>query len=290
MANMDTVLTEVIKAFKCSGDPQKLEGGQGRSYRVGELVFKPVDDIVRYEWVAELLTHIQCSEIRIAMPQRTESGEFTYLGWGATQFEPGEETHGRWPEKLAVCRALHHSLQRVQIAPLPPGSDPWTRAHQIAWQETAMPQTVHPETRQMLAPLFQAYEPMTRSSGLIHSDMCGNILFAAGMKPLIIDFSAANGDQEYAEAILVADAIAWEKAPVELINELSATPVYRQLLLRAVTFRVITVALRFPNKPEWAEFEYNSFVPIVQWKFKLSGCAGEARRYQDKYDQTLPGY
>jgi uncharacterized protein (TIGR02569 family) len=264
MATTDSVLPEVLKAFNCTGDPQKLEGGEGRSYRVGELVLKPVDDIARYEWVAELLTNIHSSEFRIAMPKRTELGEFTYLSWGATQFEPGVEIHGRWPEKLAVCRELHNCLQRVQIAPLPPSSDPWTRAHQIAWSETAMPQDVLLDTRQMLAPLFQAYEPMTRSNRVIHSDMCGNILFADGMKPLIIDFSMTNGDQEYAEAILVADAIAWEKAPIELINELPATPVYRQMLLRAVNFRVITVALRFPGKPEWAELEYNNFAPIVQ--------------------------
>lgn len=127
-----------------------------------------------------------------------------------------------------------------------------------------MPKDVDAETRQMLVPLFEMYEPMTRSSRVIHSDMCGNILFAAGMKPLVIDFSAAMGDQDYAEAILVADAIAWEGAPVELMIELPATPVYRQMLLRAVIFRVITVALRFPSKPELAKLEYNNFAPIVQ--------------------------
>jgi uncharacterized protein (TIGR02569 family) len=264
MAKTDSVPSEVLKAFKCSGDPQKLEGGQGSSYRVGELVLKPVDDVARYEWVAELLTKIRSSEIRIAMPQRTELREFTHLGWGATRYEPGEATHGRWSEKLAVCRELHSSLRRVQMAPLPPGSDPWTRAHQITWQEVEMPQDIRPETQHLLAPLFQAYDPMTRSRRVIHSDMCGNILFAAGLKPLVIDFSAAHGDPEYAEAILVADAIAWEKAPVELLNELPETPVYRQMLLRAVTFRVITAALRFPSKPEWAESEYNNFALIIQ--------------------------
>lgn len=61
MAATDSVLPEGLKAFNCTGDPQKLEGGEGRSYRVGELVLKPVDDIARYEWVAESeASHLAC--------------------------------------------------------------------------------------------------------------------------------------------------------------------------------------------------------------------------------------
>jgi prepilin-type processing-associated H-X9-DG protein len=111
--------------------------------------------------------------------------------------------------------------------------------------------------------MFQKYEPLARARQVIHNDMGGNILFADGLKPLVIDFSPAYGSSEYAEAILVADAIAWEKAPVELMRELSETWNYRQLLLRAVNFRLIAVALLYPLNATALRLEYENFAPLI---------------------------
>jgi hypothetical protein len=35
---MENFNIEIIKAFNCSGKPEKLDGGQGQSYKVGDLV------------------------------------------------------------------------------------------------------------------------------------------------------------------------------------------------------------------------------------------------------------
>ena len=101
---------------------------------------------------------------------------------------------------------------------------------------------------------------MQRSEDILHSDICGNILFDDSHQPCVIDFSPAYGPAEYAEAILVADAIAWEGAPLEIVRLLPYSDDYRQVLLRAINFRLIVTALFGPQNlqgffEEFREFE-----------------------------------
>jgi len=259
-----TVPPEVLQAFACEGNPRRLTGGEGRSYRVGDTVLKPVDDVIRYAWTAALTAQLHNDSFRISQARRTRSGALACQGWGATVFEPGAEIRGRWDEKLAVCRDLHRVMAGVMRIPLPDSDDQWTQAHAIAWQEVDPPQALHADTHQLLAPVFGAYAPMARGGDVIHSDMCGNVLFAEDLPPLVIDFSPARGVADYADAILVADAIAWEQSPITLLDALPLTHTYRQLLLRAVAFRVITIALLFPQTPERARSEFDHYAPIVQ--------------------------
>ncbi|MEM7016037.1 MAG: hypothetical protein AAF512_01705 [Pseudomonadota bacterium] len=191
--------------------------------------------------------------------------KFVYKGWEATSYEPGEHVNGRWQEKLSVCRAFHTVLQTLPISlPMPASDDRWTQAHQIAWQETALPQTIHPEIRQLTTPIFQNYQFVERTRQIIHSDMCGNILFASDLEPLVIDFSPAYGPKEYAEAILVADAIAWEGAPIALASALPQTTYVQQLLIRAINFRLIVAALLWPTDVATFKQEYKNFLPLLQ--------------------------
>ena len=126
------------------------------------------------------------------------------------------------------------------------------------------PQTIRPEIRQLINPIFENYQLIERTDQIIHADMCGNILFTADLPPLVIDFSPAYGPKEYAEAILVADAIAWEHAPVALINDLPQTAYTKQLLLRATNFRLIVAALFWPTNVVTFEQEYECFLPLLK--------------------------
>jgi len=51
---------------------------------------------------------------------------------------------------------------------------------------------------------------ITLTNQIIHGDLCGNILFHETLSPVVIDFSLDYRPREYAEAILIADSIAWE--------------------------------------------------------------------------------
>jgi len=262
---MESVPKEVLKAFDCAGAPEKLPGGEGNSFIVENIVFKPIQNIELYEWASDILLRIPQSGFRISTPRKSFQERFTYDEWGASIYEPGEHIlNGRWQEKLHVCQAFHTAIQGLSILPMPHSSDHWTQAHEIAWEESSLPQTIRPEIRQLINPIFYKYQTVEQSRQIIHSDMCGNILFAADLAPLVIDFSPAYRPKEYAEAILVADAIAWENAPAELVRELPETFHYNQMLIRAVNFRVIVAALFYPNDVAEFKQEYEAYIPLLQ--------------------------
>lgn len=64
----------------------------------------------------------------------------------------------------------------------------------------------------------------------------------------MIDFSLDYRPREYAEAILIADSIAWENGGDEALELLP--PNSNQTLLRACLFRLITKALLKPHDVE----------------------------------------
>ncbi len=90
--------------------------------------------------------------------------------------------------------------------------------------------------------------PTVMKNQIIHGDLCGNILFHDTLPPVVIDFSLDYRPREYAEAILLADAIVWENGGEEAYSLLPANS--EQILLRACLFRLITKALLKPHDVE----------------------------------------
>jgi uncharacterized protein (TIGR02569 family) len=261
----DTILDpEILQAFQCDGREHALSGGEGRSIRVERCVFKPIENAQRYSWSCDLLMQLPRMGFRIAEPRRALDGSFVYRGWAASIFEPGQPVHGRWGEKLGIARLFHSALNDLALSPMPPSDDRWSRAHEIAWGHVPLPKALHPEIVRTIEGIFASYQPLARAGGIIHSDLCGNILFQDGLDPCVIDFSPAYGSPEYAESILVADAIAWEGAPLDILNLLPLDERYRQLLLRAINFRVIVTALFSPQDVERFFIEYAAFERLLE--------------------------
>jgi uncharacterized protein (TIGR02569 family) len=262
-----TLNPDIASAFGCTGAKQKLAGGEGRSVRVGQCVLKPIDNPARYSWACELLLGISQEGFRLSVPRQTTDGSFVYKGWGASTFEPGQHVHGRWQERLNIARAFHSKVNENENSPMPPSDDWWSVAHEIAWQVAPLPSNLHPKTIKLVKEIFARYRPLARDRDIIHSDICGNIIFQEGLDPCIIDFSPAYGSVEYAEAILVADAIAWENAPMDIVNLLQYNELYRQNLLRAINFRAIVAALFRPKELDRFLAEYAGFKPIIDFVF-----------------------
>jgi len=257
----------ILTAFRCTGTMQKLAGGEGRSVRVGQYVLKPIDSPARYSWACELLLGISQEGFRLSVPRRTADGSFVYEGRGASTFEPGEHVNGRWQERLNIARAFHSKVNEKENSPMPPSDDWWNVAHEIAWQVAPLPSNLHPKMIKLVEEIFARYRPLARARDIIHSDICGNIIFHEGLDPCVIDFSPAYGSVEYAEAILVADAIAWENAPLDIAKLLPYNELYRQYLLRAINFRVIVAALFRPKELDRFLAEYAGFKPIIDFVF-----------------------
>jgi uncharacterized protein (TIGR02569 family) len=217
----------VLEAFGADGEPALLPGGTGRSWRAGSLVLKPLDHPAdEIAWQADVLAAVAEDGFRVARlrPQVVD-------GWIASDYVAGEHRPGRWREIIAVGERLHRAL----AAATRPGSildrrtDPWSLGDRVAWGELPFPE---------LDDVLSALEPVEAQSQLIHGDLTGNVLFHDELPPAIVDFAPQWRPTTYASAIVVADALCWEDAPVEL-----AEAVDPQYLLRALVYRAVTSRL-----------------------------------------------
>jgi hypothetical protein len=81
-------------------------------------------------------------------------------------------------------------------------------------------------------------------SQLIHGDLLGNVLFAEGEPPTIIDWAPYWRPAGLGAAIAAVDAVCWHGAPMELLPAIGRDIAeWEQLLLRALTFRMTTLHL-----------------------------------------------
>lgn len=63
------------------------------------------------------------------------------------------------------------------------------------------------------ARLTRLIRPVCGPSQLVHGDLSGNVLFAEGLAPAIIDFSPYWRPTSYADAIVVIDAAVLRRGP-----------------------------------------------------------------------------
>ena len=138
---------EVLAAFGASAGPVPLPGGQGTTWRAGQIVLKPAGEPRVARWTADLyraLTDRPRSGFRVPRPVRSATGDWvageqTGSAWVAWQLLPGEPADWAgvspcWSRLIAASRAFHAALAG---RPAPPwlGQDgsPWTVADQVAW-------------------------------------------------------------------------------------------------------------------------------------------------------------
>lgn len=251
-----------LSAFALPGSPVPLPGGRGTSWRAGDAVLKPLD--MRPElldWQAELLPRIERRRpaFRVAVPLRDGEGRLVAEGWTAWRHVEGRHRPEAWQEILSVCRNLHEAMRQE---PAPPGlaerDDVWAVADRVAWGETdaaAVADAPHLER------LLGARRAVAAAGQLIHADLAGNVLFAEGLAPAVIDLSPAWRPAPYAEAIALVDLAVDGGAPASAITAAAAAG-RRQELVRALVFRIVAEHLGGAD-------------PV-----------GVARRYQDVVDRV----
>ncbi len=114
---------------------------------------------------------------------------------------------------LSAGRAFHHALRQV---PRPDLLDrrvhPWAVADRVAWSEQAI--DVIDDLAALFSTLLELRRPVRQDAAqLIHGDLTGNVLFAAGRAPAVIGFSPYWRPPVFAEAIVVADGLLWGAGP-----------------------------------------------------------------------------
>ena len=258
---------EVLASFGASADPVSLPGGRGTAWRAGEVVLKPVGDPLVARWTADLYRDLAARRepgFRVPRPLGTAGGDWVAQdplagAWVAWQWLPGEPASWSgvspsWPSLIAASRAFHAALAG---RPAPPwlGRDgsQWTVGDQVAWGErdpgsvlAAAPGPLAAQLRSLLA----ALRPVRLPAQLIHGDLGGNVLFAAGEPPAVIDFSPYWRPAGLALAVAAVDALTWSGADPAILGELADQPELDQLLARAHVGRLVTEIVSRRGDPD----------------------------------------
>ena len=264
---------EVLASFGASADPVSLPGGEGTAWRAGDVVLKPAGDPRVARWTAGLyrdldplgpLTGRRDQGFRVPRPLRTAAGDWVAGdpvtgGWAAWEWLPGEPASWAgvspfWPRLIAASRAFHAALAG-RPAPSWLGRDgsPWTAGDQVAWGErdpgsvlATAPGSLGGQLRSLLA----ALRPVRLPSQLIHGDLGGNVLFADGEPPAVIDFSPYWRPAGLALAVAAVDALTWSGADPAILDDLAGLPELDQLLARAHVGRLVTEVVSRRGDPD----------------------------------------
>ena len=255
---------DVVRAFGVAGAiPCRVEGGQGVTFRVGDLAIKRCEDVAQAEWLGGIMETLQEQGFRIARPIRAASGSFVFDGWCAMRWIEGTPAlEGRWREAVEACEAFHRALAHVPWSPvLEPMDNPYARADAAIWSATPLEGVFLGPAAERLRRLLR---PVTLPSQLVHGDPSeGNMLFLQDQPPGIIDMAPYWHPAGYSLAMLVADGIAWSRAPLNLLAQVMPRPEMDQLLARAVLFRLY-VGFLFRGGEAGAEHRARAYAPVIE--------------------------
>src|SRR5690349_11071299 len=179
----------MLAAFGCDGfEPELLPGGEGRSWRCGDVVLKPVDDVEQAVWTAEVLTTIDFADVVVPQPVRSADGAWVVDGWTAMQYVDARHETRRWRDIIAAGRAFHAAIAAVERpAWMDRADDWWRRADRVAWDDSEA--VGDPALVSLVDRLRARRTPLELPNQVIHADLCGNVLFDAHDRPVVIDFS-----------------------------------------------------------------------------------------------------
>lgn len=237
----------VLDAFGASGTPERLAGGRGLTWRSGAVVLRPAGDPAEVRWTSEAAAEIAANTaaqldgaagFRVPRPLRDDQGNWTRGGWHAMEWVPGAPDESRIRDIVRAGEAFHRATAGLQRpAFLDTSASPWSVADRVAWGETQCPADMLPHL------LLAEYQPVDTPPQIIHGDLLGNILFAEGHVPAVIDWAPYWRPRGFGAAIAVVDAVCWHGYPLNLLADHHGFPHWRQLLLRALVFRIAALRL-----------------------------------------------
>ncbi|MFJ8228814.1 TIGR02569 family protein [Streptomyces sp. NPDC094448] len=241
----------VLAAFGATGPAVPLSGGQGRARRCGALVLKPVALASETPWRAGVLCHLPDGDgFRVARPVPAADGSWSSGGWEAWRWLPGAADPFRPDEVIRAGAAFHTALAGLPRPRfLDVRNDPWARADRLAFGDSeggnagnavgAGPAgTAEGPGTVLLKPLLAERRPVSAPSQLVHGDLLNNVLFAPDAPPVMIDWALYWRPTAWAAAVVAVDAICWWEAGAPLLERWSRLPEWRQMLLRALVFRI----------------------------------------------------
>lgn len=232
---------DVLRAFGVDGRRlERLAGGRGLTWRAGDVVFRPHDGAAVTDWRAGVLVGLEHTEaFRTPRPVLARDGGWRAGDWEAWEWLPGRADEGRVVDVVRVGRAFHEAVAHLgRPAFLDHTDDAWSRADRMAWEEAPLPRTPS------LDRLSRAFRSVRSPSQLVHGDLLGNVLFAEGQPPAVIDWPPYWRPAGLGAAIAAVDAVCWHGVPLDRLDLLGdGVAEWAQLLVRALAFRIATLQL-----------------------------------------------
>ena len=235
----------VLRAFGADGaSVERLAGGRGLTWRAGDVVLRPHDGAAVTDWRATVLAELpHTSAFRTPRPIATADGSWRAGDWEAWEFVPGRADERRVEDVLRAGQAFHRALAHLDrpaflvtgAGPVRP-DDAWSRADRMAWEEEPLPRDPS------LDRLAAAFRPVRAPSQLVHGDLLGNVLFADGHPPTVIDWPPYWRPAGLGSAVAAVDAVCWHGFPLGRLGALGdGIAEWSQLLVRALAFRIATL-------------------------------------------------
>jgi len=244
----------VLAGFGATAEPEPLGGGQGQAWRCGDLVLKPLDWSMsqeELEWQGAVLRSVPEDGFRVPRLRRASDGSSLVDGWCAWGYVEGEHEERRWADVIAAGERFHAALAGVPRPDLIDArTDHWAIGDRVAWGELPPERFANVEH---LRRLLAALRPIDARSQLVHGDLTGNVLFAPALAPAVIDFSPYWRPPEFATAVVVGDALAWEGADESLLGAVEHVESFPQFLLRALIYRIVVDAVFRKGQPDRAD-------------------------------------
>jgi len=242
-----------LAAWGLTGPGAALPAGAEAVFKCGHLVLKHADNVEEAEWCAGALAQVGEDGFRLARPVRALDGRWVVDGWTACHWVEGaNDVDGRWAELLAAGRAFHRAMAHVPRPDLfARRRTRWAVADRVAWDEADIPiiAALDGPFRALRARL----RPPAGTEQVVHGDLSGNVLFALGLAPAIIDFSPYWRPAPYADAVALVDGLLYREAPDAILDEHLPGADGAQYAARACLFRAATLSQYLAALPRDAD-------------------------------------
>jgi uncharacterized protein (TIGR02569 family) len=213
--------------------------------RVGDLVLKPVLDVTETEWTQALLHAVQPDGFGIAAPMATNDGRWVHRGWSACRFVAGlRPAAPAWPLIMEAGLRFGDAVERVRTrgeAALASRTHRWAVADRVAWSEAVA--ELPRDAADVLSRITDRLDRPRQDRHFVHGDLSGNVFLDGSGMPVILDVSPYLRPREWAAAIVVADAVLWNNAPITVARNFIANRGECDLFARALIFRLVAEQL-----------------------------------------------
>jgi uncharacterized protein (TIGR02569 family) len=235
----------VLAAFGTDGDPIAMGGGEGMSFRAGDLVLKRVHDADEAEWTQALLSRTEQDGFCIPEPVHTNEGRWVHHQWSASRFvDHLRPAAPLWRDIADAGLRFADAAEGVRDRgdeSLAGRTHRWAVADRVAWGEARI--ALDAEAADVHQRIWDLVSDAPTERHLVHGDLSGNVYFGPDGVPVILDVSPYLRPRRWAVAIVVADAVLWNGAELSLAKSFGANPADLDLLGRALIFRMVAEQL-----------------------------------------------